>query len=124
MAYRVRACVTEWNGRHIHCFDLSGITDMDEARDAMRQQREAVAGAAPGSLLTLTDVSGSTLDRTALRALMELVLHNKPLVRAAAVVGLSEAQRRGLLDIERVSSREFTTFTSIEMARDWLVAQA
>ena len=124
MAYRTRAGVADWNGRRIHCFDLSGITDMDEARDAMRQQREAVAGAAPGSLLTLTDVSGSVLDRATLRSLMELVLHNKPLVRAAAVVGLSEAQRRGLQDIERVSAREFTAFESIEQARDWLVAQA
>ena len=124
MTYRTRARVAEWNGQRIHCFDLSGIKDLDEAKDALRQQREAVAGAPPGSLLTLTDVTGSVLDRATLRAVMEQVIHNKPLVQAAAVVGLSDAQRRGLMDIERVSAREFTTFDSVEQARDWLAAQA
>ena len=123
MSYRTRIQVAEWNGRRIHCIDLSGITDMDEARDAMRQQWEAIEGSAPASLLTLTDVTGSRLERETLRALMVQVLHNKPFVKAAAVVGLSDAQRRDLSDIQRVSAREFTVFDSVEQARDWLAAQ-
>ena len=123
MAYRVRAQVKEWGGKRIHCFDLSGITGRDEAVDAMRQEREAMDGAAPGSLLTLTDVTGSGLDRATLRTLMELALQNKPLVRAAAIVGLSDEQRQALLDVSRVADRDFATFETVEQARDWLASQ-
>jgi hypothetical protein len=58
------------------------------------------------------------------RKLMELTLHNRDFVRAAAVVGLTPAQRGDLDDIERVSQRRFALFDDLDAARDWLAAQA
>ena len=124
MTFRRRALFTQWDGRRILCCDYAGLDDHAEAFDAFEQVRSAVAGEAPGTVLTLSDVRDSRLDRTMQRKLMELTLQNRSFVRAAAVVGLSAAQRRDLADVERVSGRQFAVFDTLEEARDWLVTQA
>jgi hypothetical protein len=113
----------EWDGRRILCCDYAGLEDHGEALDAFDQVRRAVAAEPPGTVLTLSDVRASHLDRTMQRKLMELTIHNREFVRAAAVVGLSAAQRRDLADVERVSGRHFEVFDTLEEARDWLTAR-
>ncbi len=122
MAYRPRAVFIEWEGRRILCCDYAGLADPAEAVDAFDQVRRAVAGEPPGTVLTLSDVRASRLDRSMQRKLMELTLHNREFVRAAAVVGLSPLQRRELDDVQRVSGRTFALFDTLEEARDWLAA--
>ena len=124
MTYRPRAVFIEWEGRRILCCDYAGLEDQAEAVDAFDQVRRAVAGEPPGSVLTISDVRATRLDRTMQRKLMELTLHNRDFVRAAAVVGLTPAQRGDLDDIERVSQRRFALFDDLDAARDWLAAQA
>jgi hypothetical protein len=122
VSFRPRAVFIEWDGRRILCCDYAGLEDQREALDAFDQVRRAVAKEPPGTVLTLSDVRASRLDRTMQRKLMELTIHNRDFVRAAAVVGLSPDQRRDLAGIERVSGRQFTVFDTLEEARDWLVA--
>jgi hypothetical protein len=123
MAFRPRAVFIEWAGRRMLCCDYAGLEDHAEACDAFEQVRRAVAGEPPGTVLTLSDVRASRLDRAMQRKLMELTIHNRAFVRAAAVVGLSPAQRRDLADVERVSGRHFEVFDTLEEARDWLAGQ-
>jgi hypothetical protein len=120
VAYRPRAVFIEWDGRRILCCDYAGLEDPAEAADAIDQVRQAVAGEPPGTVLTLSDVRFARLDRSMQRKLMELTLHNRDYVRAAAVVGLSPLQRRELDDVQRVSGRTFALFDTLEEGRDWL----
>lgn len=123
VTYRQRAMFIEWEGRRILCCDYAGLADQAEALDAFDQVRRAVAAEPPGSVLTLSDVRDSRLDRTMQRKLMEMTVQNRPYVKAAAVVGLTAEQRRNLDDVQRVSQREFTLFDTLEAARDWLAAR-
>jgi len=123
VTFRSRAVFIEWEGRRILCCDYAGLEDHAEAHDAFDQVRRAVAGEPPGTVLTLSDVRASRIDRTTQRNLMELTVQNRPFVKAAAVVGLTPEQRRDLDDVQRVSQREFMVFDTLEAARDWLAAQ-
>jgi len=123
VTYRPRAVYIEWEGRRILCCDYAGLEDQAEALDAFDQVRRAVAGEPPGTVLTISDVRASRLDRTMQRRLMQLTLHNRDFVRAAAVVGLTADQRRDLDDVQRVSQRSFALFDDLDAARDWLLAQ-
>lgn len=123
MAYRARAVFIEWEGRRILCCDYAGLEDQAEALDAFEQVRGAVVGEPRGTVLTLSDIRATRLDRTMLRKLIGLTLHNRDYVRAAAVVGVTPEQRRELDDVQRVSGRHFELFDTLEDARDWLVAQ-
>jgi hypothetical protein len=123
VTYRNRAEFIDWQGRRILCCDYAGLEEQAEALDAFDQVRRAVADEPAGTVLTISDVRASRLDRTMQRKLMELTLHNREFVRAAAVVGLSAEQRRDLDDVQRVSQREFAVFDTLEAARDWLLAQ-
>jgi len=124
LAFRPRAVFIEYEGHRILCCDYAGLEDHAEALDAFDQVRRAVAAEPPGSVLTISDVRASRLDRTMQRGLMELTLHNREYVRAAAVVGLGTEQRRDLADVERVSERHFALFDDLDAARDWLLGRA
>jgi hypothetical protein len=79
----------------------------------------------PESVLTLTDVDGSHFNAAILRALRELMAHNAPLVKAAAVIGLSPRQRIAYdLMVRATRRRNVRTFTTRADAEAWLSEQA
>ncbi len=123
VAFRKRAVFIEWDGRRILCIDYAGLADHAEAADAFAQVHAAVSAEPPGSVLTLSDVRDTHLDRAMMRRLAEMTVRNAPFVRAAAVVGLRGDQRRDLGDTERIARREFKVFETLEAARDWLAVQ-
>jgi hypothetical protein len=52
----------------------------------------------------------------------EFTTHNKPYVRAAAVVGVEGVKKIILNAVMLFSKRKFHTFDSIDSAKAWLVA--
>lgn len=112
----------EYKGKKIVLFDFSHCTKeeippiVEEAKVWMSQQ-------APGSVLTLTDVSDTTFNSDTIEAMKGFTVHNKPFVKAAAVVGI-----RGLLKavynfVTYFSQRNIPIFETREKAMDWLVTQ-
>jgi hypothetical protein len=54
-------------------------------------------------------------------AIKELAVHNKPYMKASALVGLSSLQQGVFLKgIERTADRSFGLFDSVQEAMDWL----
>ncbi len=117
-----RARFVEQSGRRILCLDFARIHDQDTALAAIEEARQAIAGEPADSVYTITDVTNSSLDRTVLRALMQLALHNKDFVRAGAVVG-ADPQLRAHLDITRVAERDLPMFGDHDAALAWVLAQ-
>ncbi len=117
-----RARFIETAGRRILCLDFARVHDQDTALAAIEEARAAIAGEREDSVYTITDVSDSMLDRTVLRALMQLALHNKAFVRAGAVVG-ADPQLRAHLDITRVADRDLPFFADHDAALAWVLAQ-
>jgi len=90
-------------------------------------QRNVIAEAGPviwaesqHSVLTLTDVSGASIDKASVTAMQEYISKNKPFVKAAAVVGASGLHRAILNTSTMITRRELRAFASEDEARTWL----
>ena len=111
-------------GARILFLDFSGLADPEEAVKAISDAKAIVVSQPEKSLLTLTDVGGVSTDATIAQALWELLRHNKPYVRAGAVVGIAGDQQDDLYHLLiHQARREVPAFTDIEEAKEWLVGQ-
>lgn len=113
----------EHKGKRILLHDFSHITNPFDVLPAVEASRAIVAVQPKGSLLTLTDVTGSRFNKEIVDALKGLANHNKPFVKAGAVVGLSGLQRVVYVAITQFTGRRLPTFDTAEQAMDWLVEQ-
>ena len=114
----------EHRGHPILLLDYNGITDPDEALQEIAKSQAFVATQPPSSLLTLTQVHGARYNREIVGAMKELAAHNKPYVRAGAVVGLSPLHRIVYTAVMKFSGRNLPAFDDAEQAKDYLVEQA
>ena len=92
--------------------DLSGISEPDKELHHSEFARRLVATQPLGQALVLTDVTGSKASEAAIDALKKLAAHNKPFVRASALVGLSPITRvifRAVVALTRRDIRPFAT---------------
>jgi hypothetical protein len=111
-------------GTRILLLDYSRISDPREALATIAESRRIVAAEPKdASLLTLTLVTGSHFDSGVLKAIREMVEHNKPHVRAAAVVGLNGLMRVVYNTLVHLTGRNIKAFEDEEAARSYLVAQ-
>lgn len=113
----------EHRGRRILVLDYSGIRDAAEALREIQRSREVVARQPPGSVLVLTHVKDARYNTEVVQALKALVEHNRPYVKASAVVGLGGIQRAVYQTILLFSKRVMKTFDEMEAAKDWLAEQ-
>lgn len=112
-------------GRPVVLLDFTGITDRDEGLAAVDRARAFVAALpCDGSHLTLTDVRRTRYDRTIVEAFKELSEHNRPYVRAAAVVSDSAIHRAAITMIALFSRRKLAVFDTREAALEYLARAA
>lgn len=111
-------------GHQIVLLDLHGIQDEAELLSEVAKARAFFAGRQPdGSLLTLTHTTGSAYSKAAVDELRELTAHNRPYVRAGAVVTDSQLHRMVITTLALVVRRNLKAFEDLEQAKDWLVTQ-
>ena len=114
----------EHAGRKILLLDFSNITDPQLALDAIAEARATVARQQPDeSLLTLTDVTGSRFDSGVLKAIRELAEHNRPYVRAGAVVGLDGLLKVVYNTLVLLTGRDLRSFDDAASAKAYLLQQ-
>lgn len=90
---------------------------------AIIDKSKAVIRARPEhSLLTLTDVTDMRFDDKVSQQMKEFTSHNKPYVRAAAVVGITGLKKILFGAIMAFSKRKLHAFDSSEQAKAWLVS--
>lgn len=118
-----RARFLEHRGRRILLIDYSAIDSTETALRVIERSREMVSGEPLGSVLTLTHVRDARFDRQVVSALLAATKHNKPYVRAAAVVGMQPLHRVVLDTIQLFSQRKMEAFDDPEAAKEWLAAQ-
>ena len=109
------------NGKEILFVDFSNCKPgdvflvIDEVKRTIRTRPE-------NSVLTLTDVTNMRFDDRVSDQMKEYTAHNKPYVRAAAVVGVEGVKKVILNAVMLFSKRKFQTFDTIERAKNWLAA--
>jgi hypothetical protein len=75
------------------------------------------------SVLTLTDITNCEVDDAVLQKVNELLEHNKPYVRAAAIVGVAGFRKILLNTVMKLSGRKLEAFDTLDQAKNWLVRQ-
>ncbi len=111
----------EHEGKSILYLDFSRCR-ADEVLKAIARARTVVARQPERSLLTLTNVTDARFDDAVTRELKELTAHNRPYVRAAAVVGVTGIKRIIFEAVIAFSQRKISTFDTVDSAKQWLAA--
>ena len=122
-AAEARTRFVEHRGTRILFMDFSEMNGPGEALAELEKARRLIATQPHGSLLTLTDVTGTRYDDEIIKAFQALAAHNKPYVRAAASVTRTPLQLVALRASAVLSRRRLETFDDLEAAKEWLVAQ-
>jgi len=109
-------------GVDILLLDFSGCQVM-EIFPLFTRAKAVIASRPRGSLLTLADVTGTQVNDTISHQVKSFTIHNKPYVKASAVVGAEGIKKVMLGKVEIASKREFPEFETLDQAKDWLVEQ-
>ena len=125
MSDAARARFLDHEGQRIILFDFSGITDTTAALAAVDGAQAFMARQAvpDGSNLTLTDVTQTRYDRQIVERFKGFTAHNRPYVRAAAIVSDSSIHRAAISMLALVSKRRLTVFETRDAALRWLATQ-
>ncbi len=77
-----------------------------------------------GSVLVLTDFSGASFDRDALRAMKETAVFDKPFVKKSALLGTESLPAQFYEELISFSRRELLILKTREEALDWLATDS
>lgn len=116
---------TTYRGRRIVLLDFTDLVDAEAGLAAIAAAKRFFSRLEPdGSALTLTDARGARYNAEVLAALKELTAHNKPYVRAAAVVATTATHRLAVNTLALFARRTLRAFADPEEAMSWLVEHA
>ena len=110
------------NGAELLHLDFKGCGPSD-IMEVIKESKPVIASRPEKSVLTLTDMSDIRFDEAVTNALKEFTAHNKPYVRAGAVVGVTGLKRIIFEAVIRFSKRKLSTFTTLDEAKEWLSKQ-
>lgn len=112
----------EHQGKRILLIDMAHC-ELDGVVAVIRETKKIISQQPVASVLTLTDVTGTHPNASTTRVLKEFAAHNKPYVRAGAVVGVDKVRKLIYAIVSQFSSRQFGLFETHEEAKNWLVTQ-
>ena len=112
----------EHKGKQILLTDLSHA-NAHEMHLLVEEVRVTVAQHARGSLLTLADVTGATVDHEVAMKIKEVLTLDRPFVKKTAWVGTESIPHAFMENFHTFSQREIVTFKTREEAMDWLVGE-
>ncbi len=99
-------------------FSNSGADDVLRTIETAKQ---VISGRPEQSLLTLTDVTNARFNEEVGEGMKQLTAHNRPYVKAAAVVGITGLKRIIFGAVVAFSKRNIASFDDVEEAKQWLV---
>ena len=105
--------------RQILLVDFSNCLP-DEVEKISRAVPDYVTTQPRGSVLVISDFTGASFDRDAIRTIKETAVFDKPYVKKSALVGGGNLSEVGQ-GLREFSGREFTTFKRREEALAWLI---
>ena len=119
-----RTSFIEYKSTSIALYDFSGIQSDEIALEIIESAWGFLSDHDPKSVLTLTDVTGSSASFKVGHALFKLARENRPLVKAAAIVGADRSSKVLTELVTGITRRKFGMFADLDEAKDWLVGQA
>lgn len=93
----------------------------DEILKTIEDAKRVISARPANSLLTLTDVTNARFNEQVGEGMKHFTAHNKPFVKAGAVVGITGLKRIIFGAVMAFSKRKLEPFDDIEQAKRWLV---
>lgn len=110
----------QYEGKDILHLDFSHCTT-EEVLNTITKAKKVIATYPEQSLLTLTDVTDARFSDAVTQEMKAFTAHNRPYVRAGAVVGVTGLKRIIFQAVIAFSGRKLSTFDSVEKAKQWLI---
>ena len=118
-----RSGFIEHQGRRIFLIDIEGLQPA-EVIALVDEVARAIRAEPPASVRTLVHVRGAIVTTAMVERLRWLADGNKPHVKAAAIAGLTGAQRVVFNVVKTLTGRDFALFETLEEAKDHLAGVA
>lgn len=96
-------------------------TRTDEVLKIIEDAKRVISTKPMNSLLTLTDVTNARFNDEVGDGIKQFSAHNKPYVKAAAVVGITGLKKIIFGAVRAFSKRNIESFDDVEQAKRWLV---
>jgi hypothetical protein len=109
-------------GQAIYVIDFSNCSGK-EMMVLLDLVRADIARHAPGSVLTLADVTGAQMDKKVATRVQEVLVLDRPYVKRSAWVGTESLPKVFYEHFKSFSQREIPAFKTREEAMDWLVEE-
>lgn len=93
----------------------------DEVLKIIEDAKRVISTMPENSLLTLTDVTNARFNEEVGDGMKQFSAHNKPYVKAAAVVGITGLKKIIFGAVMAFSRRNLESFDDMEQAKRWLV---
>jgi hypothetical protein len=106
-------------GKQILLVDLS-YCPAAEVEEILRALPDVVTKRPRGSVLILSDFTGASFDREAIRVLKETAVFDKPYIKKSAWAGAESLHQALFESLKSFSGREFFTFKTRSEALAWL----
>ncbi len=117
-----RLQVVKHKGRSIYVIDFSHCNGK-EMLVLLDLVRADISRHAPGSVLTLADVTGAQIDKKVATRVQEVLVLDRPYVKRSAWVGTESLPKVFFEHFKNFSQRELPTFKTREEAMDWLAGE-
>jgi hypothetical protein len=117
-----RVQIVPHKGKQIVYLDFSGCKVAD-LLPALEEAKRVIAKQPKESGLILTNVTDTEISKDTSALMKDFTTHNKPYVKASAVVGVEGLKKIIYNAVQAVSGRHISSFGTIDQARDWLVSQ-
>lgn len=109
-------------GQPIFVIDFSHCTSK-EMIVLLEQVRATITRCAPGSVLTMADLSGAHFDKAVATKIKEILVFDRPYVKRSAWVGTETLPHIYYEHFKSFSQREIPVFKTRAEAMDWLVGE-
>ena len=111
--------------RKVLRIDVSGLERSSDIVRVLESAKLKKDSHPKHSLLAMTIVDGATIDRDVLDAATDLLDHNRPYVKAAAIVGLKAMQRAAFrMKVRGADKKSLAAFGDEDDALEWLEEKA
>jgi len=111
-----------YKGKQILLLDFSSCKG-NEIRFTVKKAKKIISGQKKNSLLTLTDIRKTEYIPVQKQAYIDYVRHNKPYVKAAALIGVNGIKKYVVNFVQKFTKRKFHIFDARTEAKEWLVKQ-
>jgi len=110
-------------GKRIYSIDFS-YSDVASIKQTVERSKKDIAAEPEGSVLTMTNVEGVSMTPELSNLMKEFTSHNRPYVKAGAVLGVTGLKKVTFNAVLLFSGRRnLHLFDSMDEAKDWLAKQ-